>query len=287
MLYVAGIKGERTPEKCWYSLVEKALVPGDAERHAETAELVAPYIWPPTQRAPGVETAEQQESPEDTAELPAWLFEPAPSPPAAPQPLRPSQALAEPDPRPASGPGGDLDADAALARGRALHRAIAALPTVPPKERRARAARILQRDLFDTSAADDVTQEAEALIADPALAEIFGPESRAEVPIVGRVATASGEFAVSGRIDRLARTPEGWHIVDFKTNRNVPATPAEADPAMLLQLALYRRLLMDMEPGAEVRATLVWTAGPNVMPIPAPLMEQALAKLGINAKAVP
>jgi ATP-dependent helicase/nuclease subunit A len=67
----------------------------------------------------------------------------------------------------------------------------------------------------------------------------------------------------------------------------VPATPAEADPAALLQLALYRRLLMDMEPGAEVRATLVWTAAPNVMPIPTALMEQALAKLGINAKAVP
>ena len=38
-----------------------------------------------------------------------------------------------------------------------------------------------------------------------------------------------------------------------------------------------------MQPGAEVRATLVWTAGgPNIMPIPAALMDQALVKLGIR-----
>ncbi len=101
--------------------------------------------------------------------------------------------------------------------------------------------------------------------------KFFGPESRAEVAIVGELATEGGRYAVSGRIDRLAHDGAGWHLVDFKTDRAVPATPAEADPAYILQLALYRRLLMEMEPGAPVSATLVFTAGkdgPNVMPIP-------------------
>ena len=49
----------------------------------------------------------------------------------------------------------------------------------------------------------------------------------------------------------------------------MPASPAEIDPAHVLQLALYRRLLMEMEPGAAVDASLVYTAGPKIMPIPA------------------
>jgi ATP-dependent helicase/nuclease subunit A len=177
--------------------------------------------------------------------------------------------------------------DAALSRGRALHRLLAALPTIPEGERRARAAGILQRDGYDAALADEIAREAQAVIAHPALADAFGPQSRAEIPIVGRVSTARGDYAVSGRIDRLARTLLGWHILDFKTNRDAPADPAHVDPAFVLQLALYRRLLMEMDPGAEVRATLVWTTGPNAMPIPGALMEQALAKLAINAKPVP
>jgi ATP-dependent helicase/nuclease subunit A len=67
----------------------------------------------------------------------------------------------------------------------------------------------------------------------------------------------------------------------------VPGSLSEVDPAYVLQLALYRRLLMDMQPGASVRATLVYTAGPNVMPIPAEAMERALAKLGVRGTAFP
>ena len=75
--------------------------------------------------------------------------------------------------------------------------------------------------------------------------------------------------------------------MDFKTDRAVPASIADVDPAYVLQLALYRRLLMDIEPGVPVAATLVYTAGPNIMPIPAELMEKALAALGVRANPVP
>ena len=100
-------------------------------------------------------------------------------------------------------------------------------------------------------------REAEAVLAHPELASLFAGESRAEVAIVGNVATTKGEYAVSGRIDRLLRDQAGWHLVDFKTDRSLPASLAEIDPAYVLQLALYRRLLMDIEPGVPVNATLV------------------------------
>jgi hypothetical protein len=44
---------------------------------------------------------------------------------------------------------------------------------------------------------------------------------------------------------------------------------------------------MEMEPGTPVEATLVYTAGPNVLPIPAEMMERALADLGVRVNPFP
>jgi ATP-dependent helicase/nuclease subunit A len=107
------------------------------------------------------------------------------------------------------------------------------------------------------------------------------------VEIVGSVATDRGLYAVSGRIDRLSRDLAGWQLVDFKTDRAVPASAADVDSGYILQLALYRKLLMAMDPGTPVEATLVYTAGPNVMPIPAEMMERALAGIGVLANPFP
>jgi len=290
VLYVAGIKAPGTPDDCWYQLVASALVPDDVERDSETGALVAPYTWREPARPPLAARPEEQAAVEEIAPPPKWLFRPAPTPVPAPEPLRPSRGLAEPDPAPAAAPEMAAEAlgDTALLRGRIVHLLLERLPGLPAEDRRAAAERLLQRELpGDPALAASILAEAEAVLADPALAAVFGPESRAELAIVGHVATARGEYAVSGRIDRMVREDAGWHIVDFKTNRAVPADPAEADPAYILQLALYRRLLMEMEPGAAVRASLVWTAGPNVMPIRTSFMEQALEKLEIRGNSVP
>jgi ATP-dependent helicase/nuclease subunit A len=207
-----------------------------------------------------------------------------------PQPLRPSLALAEPDPAPAAAAevAGGAPVGSALLRGRAVHLLLELLPNVPPADRRAAAERLLARELpGDSALAASVLAEAEAVLSDPALTDVFGPMSRAELAIVGHVATESGAYAVSGRIDRMLRDAKGWHIVDFKTDRTVPAAPERVAPAYVLQLALYRRLLMEMDRGVDVRASLVWTAGPRVMPIPAALMEAALGTLGIRGKPLP
>jgi ATP-dependent helicase/nuclease subunit A len=288
VFYMAGIRGERTPEDCWYELVAAALAP-DAERDEETGELAAACQWPQPLRPPLAAEAAAELPLTGGTVAPEWLFSPAPSPAPLPEPLRPSAGLAEPDPAPgaaeiaAAAPG-----DSALLRGRIVHLLLELLPAVPPEARHAAAERLLLRELpHDPDLAASVLAEAEAVLAEPALADIFGPESRAELALVGHLPTERGEYAVSGRIDRILRDSTGWHIVDFKTNRVVPATPEDADPGYVLQLALYRRLLMEIEPGVAVRASLVWTAGPNDMPIPAALMEQALKKLRIRGNPVP
>ena len=138
---------------------------------------------------------------------------------------------------------------------------------------------------------------------DPALAESVIEETRSRARRSGarrfvraeqprrsgdcraRSRRAQGDYAVSGRIDRLVRTAAGWRILDFKTDRACPLRWRRSTRLYVLQMALYRRLLMEMEPGAGGGRTLVYTAGPNIMPIPAPTMEKALAELGIRAIA--
>jgi ATP-dependent helicase/nuclease subunit A len=291
VLYIAGIKGATTDrtEPGWYSLVARALAK-EAERDPETGELAASYVWPPQLRPPRAPEGGEAVTAEAAASVPAWLTEPTPPPQPAPEPLRPSRALADPDPRSDfGGAQGDLSLAGrgeALIRGRALHRLLQVLPGLPAETRQAAAERLLLSEVADGDAAQEIWREAEAVMADPALARLLGPESRAEIAIVGRVVTVRGEYAVSGQIDRLVRGPDGWSLLDFKTNRLVPETSEEAEPAYVLQLALYRRLLMEMDPGADVAATLFWTAGPKIMPIPVAAMEKALAALGIRALPV-
>ena len=62
-----------------------------------------------------------------------------------------------------------------------------------------------------------------AILDDKNFAEIFAPGSRAEVPIVGRIARAGRDpIPVAGQVDRLAVTGDTVLIADYKTDRIVP-----------------------------------------------------------------
>ncbi len=119
------------------------------------------------------------------------------------------------------------------------------------------------------------------LIGDRRFAAVFGHASRAEVPIVGRVAIANRAPAfVSGQIDRLVVTPDEILIVDFKTNQAPPRTAAEAPQTYVRQLALYRALLGKLYPQRRLRAALLWTETTELMEISAPALDAELASLG-------
>ena len=175
-----------------------------------------------------------------------------------------------------------------MLRGRLVHKLLQFLPGLPAEQRAEACERLLAAELdIASELASNLRAETDAVLARPELAILLGSQSRAEVEIAGNLTTDNGDFSVSGRIDRLVRDTIGWHLVDFKTDRAVPDSVDRVDAAYILQMALYRKLLMDMEPGVPVDATLVFTAGPKIMPIPAELMEQAAAELGIRANPVP
>ena len=110
---------------------------------------------------------------------------------------------------------------------------------------------------------DEIRQETLAVLDHPGFAALFGPDSQAEVPLVGLV----DGHALSGQIDRLVVAADHVLIVDYKTMRAVPATEAEVAPIYLRQLAIYRAALARIYPGRDVRCALLWTQGPLLMPI--------------------
>jgi ATP-dependent helicase/nuclease subunit A len=174
--------------------------------------------------------------------------------------MRPSR-MADDDepgaPSPLAGSG------AAYRRGRTVHRLLQALPGQPADRRDALMVRLLADPAVALGAdeqralADEIRQILEA----PGLASLFGPNSRAEVPLAGVI----GDQVVFGQIDRLAVSDAEVQIVDYKSDREPPLAPDQVPVAYVRQMAAYRALLREIYPGRTVRCALLWTAAPRLM----------------------
>jgi ATP-dependent helicase/nuclease subunit A len=162
-------------------------------------------------------------------------------------------------------------------RGDLIHRLLERLPDIPAADRPDAARRILAREPDLTP--DQRTEMIEAafgVLDDDRFAPVFGPGSRAEVALTGSAPGLPSGVSVSGRIDRLIITPDRVLIVDYKTNRPAPQQIEDADPAYVLQLAVYRAVLQQLYPDRAIEAALVWTDGPQLMAIPEAMMDIAL-----------
>jgi ATP-dependent helicase/nuclease subunit A len=78
--------------------------------------------------------------------------------------------------------------------------------------------------------------------------------------------------AIAGQIDRLLVTDEEVLVVDFKTNRPAPRTPAATPQPYLRQMAAYRAALGKIYPGRSIRCALLWTEEPRLMALPEELL---------------
>ena len=104
------------------------------------------------------------------------------------------------------------------------------------------------------------------------------PGSRAEVPIVGRLAREGAPaFTVAGQVDRLAVTGDSVLIADYKTDRTLPSDPAAVPDRYVGQLALYRVVLQRVYPGKTIRTALIFTGSPTVIELPGAALDAALA----------
>jgi ATP-dependent helicase/nuclease subunit A len=213
--------------------------------------------------------------------LPAWLRTPALSEAPAAGFLRPSDS--SDDQSHGVKPGESAESRArAMQRGTLVHRLLQSLPDVAAEHRRDAARRYLGRNAGGWTDEQRASLAAEvlALIAQPRFASLFAPGSRAEVSIVGRLERPGRPPAlISGQIDRLVVTADEILILDYKTNHAPPRSAAEAPPAYVRQLALYRAVLAKLYPNRPIRAALLWTETLEMMEISAPALDARLATI--------
>ena len=272
-LVVCGTKGQKkVPDGCWHQLVRDALSGECVSEPADDGDgEVLRY-----RKAGAAEPARAQAQSGPPAEivLPPWLTSPAPPEKPALHSVTPSSAGEEEAPRTAATAG----TGTALLRGALTHRLLQALPDIAPERRATAAEDFLARRGQQLAQAEreGIAAKVMALLADARFAALYGPDSRAEVPIVGKLTIGGGAFRVSGQIDRLAITPDAVLIADFKTNRPVPQ---DVPRPYVTQLALYRAVLAKLYPGRSVRCALVWTETPEILEISTDLLDAALAQV--------
>lgn len=187
--------------------------------------------------------------------LPAWVHRPPPEEPPALHPLRPSHGLE--DASPVLSP---LAEAVRFRRGRLIHRLLQELPDLAPDARLPAARRWLARPThgLDAAAHEQIAAEVLSVLDDPRFSALFGPGSRAEVPLSGTV----GELMIAGQIDRLLVEADTVTILDYKSDRPAPRSAAAVPPIYLRQMAAYRALLRRIYPGRRVRCLLLWTEVP-------------------------
>jgi ATP-dependent helicase/nuclease subunit A len=277
-LLICGWQGAKAPpDACWYRMVERGFhrldgviaAPFAAIAEAwpgEALSLSAPQSVVPESRGERLEAAAPAPVPGWAGEAAAWQPRPPPPEPAPSVPLapsRPQDAELGPVPAAASPLTGRAAEAARRGRGRLIHALLQHLPALPERERAAAARRYLAGRGLGLSAEEARAIAADVLgvLAHPALAPLFGPAGRAEVPLTGVVAGR----VVGGLVDRLAVLPGEVLIADYKTGRAPPATAAGVPVLYLRQMAAYRAVLAAIHPDRPVRCLLVWTAGPAVM----------------------
>ncbi|MCS6626251.1 double-strand break repair helicase AddA [Roseibacterium beibuensis] len=255
----------------WWQVLTETFGRLDGQVHEVDERVIRfgadPARLPPRRRAAG-----------HAAVSPDWAGR-APAPDnaaryAAPSQMEGSVRIPAPSPLAVAGPGAPLGR---FRRGDLIHRLLERLPEIAPSDRAAAAARMLsrERDLTDEHRTEMIAA-AFSVLDDARFAPVFGPGSRAEVALSGSAPALPPGVAVSGRIDRLVITPERVLVVDYKTNRPAPDRIEDADPAYVLQLAVYVAVLRRLYPDRPVEAALVWTDGPKLMPVPQALMDTAL-----------
>ena len=93
------------------------------------------------------------------------------------------------------------------------------------------------------------------LLSKEEYAEFFGKDSRAEVPVFGKV---EGEI-VSAQIDRLVVQEDRIVIIDFKTNKLVPESADEIPDLYKRQLEIYEKLICAIYPKRKIESYILWT----------------------------
>jgi ATP-dependent helicase/nuclease subunit A len=197
--------------------------------------------------------------------------------------VRPSSALADSAPEAALQTTAErlidpLDPEAARRKGLALHALLQHLGRLDPESWPAvigKAMPVLLPEAPDAHAA--LGQKARSILTRPDLAHLFGPNSRAEVPILAQGTRNGQKVTIAGRIDRLVVEPGRVRVVDYKSDAAAPEALEGVPAAYLAQLGLYAQIAGLLFPGHEVAAAILWTDPESLMNLPQQLLREAVS----------
>ncbi|MXO64730.1 double-strand break repair helicase AddA [Altericroceibacterium endophyticum] len=204
---------------------------------------------------------------EQSADVPLWARSPVGPEPRPPRPLAPSalgeEAGADPPLLPEQ-------VKIAARRGVLLHRLLERLPDIAADRREQAGRTWLARNAADIDETERGNMLASALtiLAEPGWAELFSPQSLAEVPFA---ATVDGQV-IAGTVDRLLVEPERILVADFKTSRRPPQRVEEIPEAALRQMAAYVAALGMIYPDRRIEAALLYTQKPQIFVLPDALL---------------
>ena len=177
-----------------------------------------------------------------------------------------------------------VDTATALRRGTAIHALLEHLPRLGQETWMERGPAILATyaDVQEDEIGD-LLAEAAAVLNHPDLAHVFAGGTLAEVPFA--LPPTVDRPAIVGTIDRVILTPDCVHIVDFKTNTEIPPTPESIPDGLLRQMAAYRLAAESIWPDRQVQVAILWTKGPRLMDLPHDLVTDLDA--GIDPLVLP
>ena len=145
------------------------------------------------------------------------------------------------------------------------------LPDIPSPRRMDAAKHYLAGAAKDFSSAEQtaIARQVAAILDAPEFAELFAPGSRAEVPIVGRIARMDGRVErVPGQVDRLVVTDDAVLIGDYKTDGACAAAGSTRCRRRISRSSRSTaRCWRGIYPDKTVRAALIFTAAPVLIEI--------------------
>jgi ATP-dependent helicase/nuclease subunit A len=252
-LYICGYTTDEQPKALsWYALIEASIkAPRDERGVARTIG----------EQTVALEVSSAGEKPIGSATAPSWITEKPRRELSGGDWVNPSRLLR----KKAQG------SAAALERGRVLHRLFQLLPDMPRDERRAAALQLLERRKITGAKARALVDRVIGVIEHQDNSAYFGLSGLAEIPLVADL----GEKGVlAGQVDRIVVTEAEVLILDYKSDRTPPKDLAGVPPAYVAQLAAYRSALARMFPQKAVTAALLWTEIPQLMLLPADLLDR-------------
>jgi ATP-dependent helicase/nuclease subunit A len=249
---------EARPVNCWHVVVERAMTAlgagvADQEKWGAGLSYGAPAA------AASKRTVQKQAVASVT--VPDWARAAAPPEARPPRPLAPSAIAADNE---SAAPPSEAMRTAAL-RGTWIHQLLERLPAVDPARRKEAADSWLQRSagVTDASARAEIVEQVCGIIEDSRFSALFGNGSLGEAPLA---ATLPDGRVIAGTVDRLLVEEQRISVIDFKTGR-MPATDADIPNAHRAQMQAYTEALRVIFPGRDVRAALLYTAGPKLIEV--------------------